>query len=399
MRWIELEQVEQVTTRVSPAKAWLVDSTESLLGVAPTVATSLGLRTGIDRWLTQLEGPLGVYNFGHHGLTVGDVNGDRLDDLYVCQTGGVPNHLFVQAADGTLRDVSESSGTNYLDNTRSALMIDLDNDGDQDLVLALTTGLLMLENDGQAQFRPRARISSVRQAFSLVAADYDQDTRLDIYVCVYYGRTDGASELPLPLPYFNATNGGENYLIRNLGDWRFEDATDASGLNQDNRRYSFAAAWEDHDNDGDPDLLVVNDYGPNQLFVNERGRFRNVAQASGLHDGAFGMSASWGDYDRDGHMDIYVANMFSAAGNRVTYQQRFKPTESDRTIARFRHLARGNTLFRNQGQGEYDDVSVEMGVTMGRWSWGSLFVDLNNDRWEDLLVTNGFITGTQTDDL
>jgi hypothetical protein len=207
------------------------------------------------------------------------------------------------------------------------------------------------------------------------------------------------SQLPLPLPYFDATNGGRNYLIRNLGNWRFEDVTSDVGLDDDNRRFSFAAAWEDYDNDGDQDLLVVNDFGPNHLYVNDQGRFRNVADQNGLRDGAFGMSATWGDYDHDGRFDIYVANMFSAAGNRITFQPQFKPDESDRMRYRFRYLARGNSLFRNLGNGTYEDVSVAMGVTMGRWSWGSLFVDLDNDSWEDLLVTNGFVTGSQKDDL
>ena len=396
IRWIQVEEVEQVTATVAN-RTWLVDCTRSLLDHVPAYSTALQM--GIGHWQTRLESSLGTYNFGHHGLSIGDLNGDGLDDLYVCQTGGLPNHVFLQRPDGTLLDDSVRSQADFLDNTRSALLIDLDNDGDQDLVLSLASGLLFLENDGSAQFRQRARINSVRQAFSLAAADYDQDGWLDLYVCVYYASGDGVSQLPLPLPYFDATNGGQNYLIRNRGDWRFEDVTTAVGLDDDNRRFSFAAAWEDHDNDGDLDLLVVNDYGPNHLYVNDGGRFRNVANTNGLLDGAFGMSATWSDYDRDGDFDIYVANMFSAAGNRVTFQPQFKPTETDHTRSRFRHLARGNSLFRNRGDGTYEDVSVEMGVTMGRWSWGSLFADLNNDGWDDLLVSNGFITGTQTDDL
>jgi hypothetical protein len=220
-----------------------------------------------------------------------------------------------------------------------------------------------------------------------------------MYVCDYSGATDGLADLPLPLPYFDARNGGRNYLIRNLGGWKFADVTADVGLDQDNHRYSFAAAWEDDDRDGDLDLLVVNDFGPNNLYRNDQGRFRDVAAQAGLHAGAFGMSASFGDYDQDGWMDIYVANMFSAAGNRVTFQPQFKPGESDATRARFQYLAKGNSLFRNRGDGTYEDTSVPMAVTMGRWSWGSLFVDLNNDRWDDLLVANGFITGTMSDDL
>ena len=65
----------------------------------------------------------------------------------------------------------------------------------------------------------------------------------------------------------------------------------------------------------------------------------------------------------------------------------------------FRRLTRGNSLFVNDGNGTFRDVGMEAGVNMGRWSWSSLFVDLNNDGWEDLLVGNGFITGEDTTDL
>jgi hypothetical protein len=396
IRSIQVEQLEQVTSAVAD-QSWLVDCTQSVLG--QDTAFRQGLQVGVDHWLSRLESIHGIYNFGYHGLALGDVNGDGLDDLYVCQVGGLPNHLFIQQPNGTLRDMAAAAHVDFLDNTRSALLIDLDNDGDQDMVLALVSGMLFLENDGTGRFYLRARINRVRQAFSLAAADYDQDGRLDVYACVYYGSGNNASELPLPMPYFDATNGGQNYLIRNLGDWRFADVTAEVGLDDDNHRFSFAATWEDYDNDGDQDLLVVNDFGPNNLYRNDSGHFRNVAKEVGLVDGAFGMASTWSDFDHSGQFDLYVANMFSAAGNRVTFQPGFKRGETDQTRSRFRHLARGNSLFRNQGNGTFADVSVEMGVTMGRWSWSSLFVDLNNDSWDDLLVTNGFITGTQTDDL
>lgn len=396
IRWIRVLEAEQVVARIA-GNPWLVDCTQSMLPI--TAGHRLCLQRGIPQWMSRLEAVNGIYNFGHHGIAVGDVNSDGLDDVYVCQTGGLPNHLFLQQPNGTLRDTAAASGVDFLDNTRSALLIDLDNDDDQDLVLALSSGLVLMENEGQAGFAVRARINSVKQAFSLVAADYDQDGFLDVYVCVYYATGDEVSDLPLPLPYFNATNGGQNHLIRNLGRWRFDDVTSEVGLDDDNRRFSFAATWTDDDNDGDLDLMVVNDSGPNHLYRNEGGQFRNAAKEVGLVDGAFGMSATVSDYDHDGWQDLYVSNMFSAAGNRITFQSRFKPSETSETRARFQHLARGNSLFRNSGNGTFADVSVGMGVTMGRWSWGSLFVDLNNDSWEDLLVTNGFITGKMSDDL
>ncbi len=105
------------------------------------------------------------------------------------------------------------------------------------------------------------------------------------------------------------------------------------------------------------------------------------------------MSVSWGDYNRDGRPDLYVGNMFSSAGQRITYQRQFREGASDSTRASYQRHARGNSLFENAGDGTFRDVSVEAGVTMGRWAWSSNFVDINNDGWEDLVVANGMVTG------
>ena len=394
---IQLLEIEHVWANSTTGQPLLVDCTSSLVQNWPMYQEAL-LRN-ISHWHSRIENNHGVYNFGHHGLAIGDVNSDGLDDIYICQTGAIPNHLLIQQDDGTVRDESAAAAVDYLDNTRSALFIDLDNDTDQDLVVALASGIIFLENDGTGRFQERAKISSVTQGFSMTAADYDQDGLTDLYVCVYYGPRESISNLPLPLPYFDATNGGSNHLIRNDGNWRFSDVTEATGLDQDNRRFSFASAWEDIDNDGDADLLVVNDFGPNHLYRNDEGQFKEIAKQVGLIDGAFGMSASFGDYDHDGLADLYVSNMFSAAGNRVTFQPRFKSQYDEETRAKFQHLARGNSLFRNLGDNRFEDVSIKAGVTMGRWSWASQFVDINNDSWEDLLVTNGFITGESIDDM
>ena len=91
--------------------------------------------------------------------------------------------------------------------------------------------------------------------------------------------------------------------------------------------------------------------------------------------------------------------MFSAAGNRVTYQRKFKPGAGDEPLSYYRHHARGSSLFENLGDGTFADVSVAAGVTMGRWAWTSLLTDINNDGFEDILVANGNITGDNADDL
>jgi len=171
------------------------------------------------------------------------------------------------------------------------------------------------------------------------------------------------------------------------------------GLDVNNTRYSFAAAWEDYDNDGDQDLCVANDYGRKNLYRNDGGKFRDVAPELGVEDRASGMSVSWADFNRDGYMDLYMSNMFSSAGNRITFQSQFKTGLNENLRSSYRQIARGNSLFQAVPGGAFKDVSVEAGVTIGRWAWGSKFVDFNNDGFDDILVANGFITTADSGDL
>ncbi len=98
-------------------------------------------------------------------------------------------------------------------------------------------------------------------------------------------------------------------------------------------------------------------------------------------------------------MDIYIGNMYSAAGNRVTYQRRFLGGRSPASSSGIQRMARGNTLFMARPGGAFADVSQTAGVMMGRWAWSSKFADLNNDGREDLVVANGYITNVKPDDL
>ena len=392
---IQVDDYEEALT----GSSLFADCTSAVLGHNSCFPKQL-LR-GNNYWTPRIQTVLGLGLFGHQGLAVGDVNGDGLEDVYICQPGGLPNRLFVQNSDGTASDVSRASGVDFLDLTHSVLLIDIDNDGDQDIVLALMQEILLMVNDGRGKFEPKARVTIEGQPTSLAAADYDLDGKLDIYTCVYFDNasTKTLTQFGTPVPYHDATNGGSNVLLRNQGGWRFRDVTDQVGLNHNNTRWSFAASWEDFDNDGDPDLYVANDYGRNNLYRNDGGHFVDVAARAGVEDISAGMAVTWGDYDRDGRMDLYVSNMFSSAGNRITRQGRFKAGTSGDTKAQYRRHARGNSLFRNRGEGRFDDVSLDAGVTMGRWAWASRFLDLNNDGWEDLLVSNGYITNQKIDDL
>ncbi len=388
----------------SPGSTGFVDRTASVLNDA-TFADQLA--HGVDHWLTRIESSQGIDVGGWQGMAIADVNGDGLDDVYLCQPGGLPNRLYVQNADGTAKETSAEAGVDWLESSHAALLVDLDNDVDQDLIVGVDNGLLVMSNDGRGRFSLRASmLLPAALPYSLAAADIDVDGDLDFYVCCYNRRRGINRHLLFarPVPYHDANNGGRNVMFRNVstpgsGHWRFGYATGVTGLDQNNRRFSYAAAWEDYDNDGDLDLYVANDFGRNNLYQNDGGRFTDIAEAAGVLDIGPGMSACWSDYNHDGFVDLYVSNMFSSAGNRITGQEQFQQDADVQTRSAFRRHARGNSLFMNLGDGTFRDVGQEAGVVLGRWAWGSKFADLNNDGWQDLLVANGFITQADTDDL
>ena len=111
------------------------------------------------------------------------------------------------------------------------------------------------------------------------------------------------------------------------------------------------------------------------------------------------MSACWFDFDNDGNQDIYVANMWSAAGQRVSEQEIFHEKDPENIRALYRRHARGNSLYRNQGSGKFQNVSEQAGAGMGRWAWSSDAWDFDHDGYSDLYIANGYISGPDPRDL
>ena len=393
---IRVTDFERSTTKTG-GQPLFADVTASAIGANDCYAEQL--LYGMNHWLARLPVRAMLNRFGTPGIAVGDVDGDGLDDLYLCQEPGLPNRLFLQNADGSAREVAAEFGVDWIEDSRAALLVDLDNDGDQDLVVAIYGNVVVARNEGGARFEVAAVLPTSGSTASLASADYDNDGRLDLFVCAYVLEDGGASmgAAGERFIYHDAENGAPNSLFHNDGGFKFSDVTASSGIDANNRRWSFAASWEDYDDDGDQDLYVANDYGRNNLYRNDGGKFSDVAAVANVEDSASGMSAAWGDYNRDGSMDIYVSNMFSAAGSRVTALEKFKSGVSTEIRDRFRRFARGNTLFRNAADGSFEDVTLDAGVYLGRWAWGSNFVDLNNDSWDDLVVANGYLSSPASD--
>lgn len=387
---VHMERFEELTR----PRALLTECTTSVIDFEDKRLSTLAV--GGETWHGRVDG-LGEWNLmGHNGLAVGDIDADGDEDLYVAMGTGLPNLLLVRQADGTLVDRAEKLGVAWLDDTKGVLFADMDNDTDQDLLMAIGNAIVLAKNRGDGTFERIVTMRAPTPAafYSLAVADYDKDGDLDVYGCRYVKVQYGIS---IPLPFHDANNGPTNHLMRNEGKDVYTDVTIRSGLSTNNQRFSLACVWIDHDMDGDPDLYVANDFGRNNLYKNESGKFIDVAAEAGVEDQAAGMGASVGDFDLDGKPDLYVTNMFSAAGNRIAYQDRFKRDEN-RHKRQIQRYSLGNTLFRNVG-GRFEDVSDRAGVRMGRWGWGARFCDLDNDGYDDIIAPNGFLTGRVKDDL
>ncbi|MEM9800595.1 MAG: VCBS repeat-containing protein [Planctomycetota bacterium] len=351
------------------------------------------------RWLAPsimelrdtLDVDVGVGILGHHGVAVADVNGDGIEDVYLCQPGGIPNQLWLRRPDGSAVEVAASGGLDLVDATTSALFVDLDGDDDRDVVLGLGGGVLILART-DAGYREAARIDRIGIT-GLAAADVDGDRRIDVYACAYANPYDGST---FPVPYHDAENGQANLFLSNVteaaDELRFVDATEAAGLDDAGGRFSFAATFEDFDDDGDIDLYVANDFGRNALYVNDgSGVFANRAAELGVEDVAAGMGAAFADVDGDCLADLYVSNMESSAGRRVTGQEVFRRDVDESTRALLRRHAKGNTLYLGAGGGPFRETDE---ASAGQWAWGSIPIDLDADGRLDLFVPNGFVTGT-----
>ena len=379
-----------------------IDVTAQALGA--TESYNRQLLHGADYWRTVLDGAIGVDVYCNNGVAVGDFDNDGFDDFYVCQPAGLPNRLFRNRGDGTFEDVTEKADLGILDNTACALFADFENKGLQDLLVVCGTGPLLYMNQGNGTFRlKRNAFRFARQpqgTFTHAAiADYDRDGRLDVYFCMYMYYL-GLDQYHYPVPYYDARNGPPNCLFHNEGNATFVETTEAAGMNRENDRYTFSCAWGDAYGNGLPDLFVSNDFGTSQLYRNNGdGTFTVVSAEAGVEGVGAGMSCCWCDFDNDGRQDVYVPSMWEAAGQRVSGQKQFHAAASERIRELYRRHARGNALYRNRGDGTFENVGQRAGVEMGRWSWSADFFDFDHDGYSDLYVSNGYLTGPDKYDL
>ena len=338
----------------------------------------------------------GAQMYTDAGPALSDVDGDGDVDLFVPRMHA-PARLYLNDGAGYFEDATEPAGLGVRalsEGTNAGLFIDHDGDGDLDLVVGdRGEGIhLFVRDGGRYRAHPASPFGGAAPWESLAAADYDGDGLVDVFACAY-GLIDAEHQ---PESYVDARGASPNVLLRNAGPAGFVDGTAAAGIESHAERWSYGAAWADYDRDGDVDLYVANDYGPNVLLRNDGGRFVDVAARAGAEDRGNGMSVSWWDGDGDGVLDLYVSNMQSFAGNRITRSPGF-PGSPDQ-VALYSRFAQGNTFLRGKGDGTFEDVTAIAGTKPAYWAWGAVPFDHDSDGDQDLLCVTGMYTGPTSGD-
>lgn len=351
----------------------------------------------IDSGLTNAAFKLDFMYAPHYhvgGAAAGDVDGDGYADLVILRGSRSPR-LFRNQGDGTYSDVTSQAGLtdiyNELEIPNGALLADINGDGHLDLLLggvnqaenpeAEHTEIRVFLNDGSGHFTDSTAASNIAAPM--------MDTRLESN-SISAADIDGDGHVDLMVTYWHQGAGSQTgHLWRNLGGGRFEDISIAAGIGptyaDDNSLFNFTANFADLDDDGWPDLVVAADFGHSRVFHNDGdGTFTDTTQRdiNGVPDvisDENGMGATVGDFDNDGDFDWFVTSIWEDTDDPCTDSQG-NPC----------YGMTGNRLYRNDGTGQFEDVTESAGVREGDWGWGTCAADFDNDGWLDLMMVNGY---------
>lgn len=304
-----------------------------------------------------------------------DYDGDGWMDVLFSGSALSPS-LYRNRGDATFEDATEAAGLLPIRGRAygmGAACADYDNDGDTDVYLVAMRGNVLLRNDGDGSFTDVTDAAGVRNyQWSTGAAfgDYDGDGLLDLYVGNYIKQLSYPNHVPFP-----------NTLYHNEGDGTFRDVTLGTGVA--GAGTTLAVSWSDYDGDGDVDLIVANDFGafvqPNRLYRNDgpptapghaEWKFTEVSAAAGSDIQIYCMGIAAGDYDRDLDFDYYFTNL----GRNVLLGNQGGGVFADVTTA-------------CKVEGTYDPYQAPLFAT----SWGCGFHDFDRDGFVDLYVSNGHI--------
>ncbi|MDA7497100.1 CRTAC1 family protein [bacterium] len=403
--------------------------------------------TGID-FVNRLAQSTSITNqiyLNGSGVAIADIDGDDLDDLYFCGLES-DNQLYRNLGNFRFEAVSDQPEIRCSDQASTgALFADVDGDGDSDLLVnGIRSGTRLFLNDGEGKFREETDawgLRNQRGSTSMTMADVNGDGWLDLYVVNYRNATmrdepdspfdvkikDGQYELvtyrgrpgnsPDLVGRFSfdrqagvMENGEADRLFLNTGGGSFQAVDWDEGIFIDSDRkamsppydWGLSAMFRDLNGDGWPDLYVCNDFqSPDRVWINDgTGSFRPIRESAIRQTSLFSMGLDVADINRDGHFDLFVADMLSPE-----HLDRHVQVMDGMAFAQYRSTATPrpqsprNTLLLNQGDGDFSEIARLAGIDASYWSWCPVFLDVDLDGYEDLLVTTGHGRDAQNADI
>ncbi|MBL9175084.1 MAG: VCBS repeat-containing protein [Verrucomicrobiales bacterium] len=404
-------------------------------GFTPVNAADSGIhfsnRVAPERYLTNQ-----IYLNGS-GVALGDVDGDGRADVFLAAPEG-RSALFLNGGSWKFTDATRPGfpdGFPGVDAT-GAVLADLDGDADLDLIVnTIGQGTWIWWNQGRGVFGRGPILNPGRAGMSLALADADGDGDLDLYVANYRAnslRDDPAAKFTMRTedgrtrvvayngrstsepdligrfyltPVGVKENGEPDALFLNEGAGKFTPVSwtggaflDASGrpLTAEPHDWGLSVMFRDVTGDGRPDLYVANDFeSPDRFWINETPaggpvRFKAARPEALRHTAAFSMGVDAADVNRDGVDDFLVLDMLSRDHRERNVQVDGLPaTPFDPGTLRETLQFSANTLFLGRGDGTFAEIARFAGLAASEWSWSPVFLDVDLDGFEDLLISNG----------
>ncbi|MCH7785727.1 MAG: VCBS repeat-containing protein [Bacteroidetes bacterium] len=366
----------------------------------PSSYSGINFKNVLD--VNKLMSPLqyiNVYNGG--GVAVGDIDNDGLTDIFF--TGNLSdNKLYINKGGFKFEDITLTAGVASPNSwSTGACMIDINNDGWLDIYVCRSyykdpkkRENQLFINNGDRTFTEQAASYGLNDnGYSIMASffDYDKNGLLDVFV----GNHPKERFIDTADHYDNWLNPrleSSNHLYKNLGNGKFINTTVIAGVLS--YGWTLGMVTVDLDQDDWPDIFVTVDHDEPDLFYinNKNGTFREVSRSSLKHLSLSSMGVDAGDINNDGLLDVVTVEMLAADNYRAKTQMVNMKVRRfwEFVTSGYNYQYMRNMLHVNNGNGTFREVGQLSKIHKTDWSWASLFMDMDNDGWQDLYITNGY---------